>query len=140
MNKKALDLAALLHAAGAAQAELESNLAPLHLSMAKLALLRVLLEAGESLPLSQLAGRLACVKSNVTQLVDRLEKDGFVVRKPDPADRRTTLAVLTKSGRDACEKGTRVQQDTERNLSRPLTSNEARQLAVLLEKLGQSGP
>jgi len=139
MNEKVLDVAALLHAAGAAQAELESNLAPLRLSMAKLALLRVLLEAGESLPLSHLAGRLACVKSNVTQLVDRLEKDGFVVRKPDPADRRTTLAVLTKSGRDACEKGTRVQQDTDRNLSRSLTSNEARQLAVLLEKLGEPG-
>ena len=137
MNKRALDLAALLHAAGAAQAELESNLAPLHLSMAKLALLKVLLEAGESLPMSQLAGRLACVKSNVTQLVDRLEKDGFVARKPDAADRRTTLALLTKSGRDACVKGTLVQQQTERDLSRTLTTDEVRQLAVSLEKLGQ---
>ena len=43
----------------------------------KLAALHHLTQAGESLPLGQLAERLSCVKSNVTQLVDRLEADGL---------------------------------------------------------------
>src|SRR5215212_7918891 len=87
-------LLAVLHAANAAEAEVESKLNEVHLSMAKLMALKALAEAGESLPLGQLAERLSCVKSNITQLVDRLEADGLVVRKPDPRDRRTRLAVM----------------------------------------------
>ena len=41
-----------------------------------------------------LAERLTCAKSNVTQLVDRLEADGLVRRKLDPSDRRSRLAIV----------------------------------------------
>lgn len=128
-------LTALLHTAGAVQAHAEVKLAAAGLSLAKLGALRALSEAGESMPLSQLAERLACVKSNITQLVDRLEADGLVARAPDPNDRRGRLAVLTPSGRDAFEKGTRIYDDTERNLLAGLDPSEARQLAALMEKL-----
>ena len=133
---KPVDLMTLLHAANTAQAQVESELGTLGLSLAKLMALRALSEAGESLPLGQLADRLACVKSNITQLVDRLEADGFVARKDDPGDRRTRLAVLTAAGRKACSEGTRLQQETERALLTPLSHDEARQLAGLLGKLG----
>ena len=133
-----VDLIALLHTAYAAQAEVESKLSALGLSLPKLLALKALSDAGESLPLSQLAERLSCVKSNITQLVDRLEADGFVARKADPGDRRTRLAVLTAAGRKACAEGARLQQETERDLLATLTRAEARQLAVLLEKLGRS--
>jgi DNA-binding MarR family transcriptional regulator len=141
MNKKAgrspVDLVSLLHTAYAAQAEVETKLSAVGLSLAKLLALQALSEAGESMPLGQLAERLSCVKSNITQLVDRLEADGFVARKPDPHDRRTRLAVLTKTGRAACKAGTRVQQATEREMLTTLTHGEAHQLAGLLEKLGR---
>jgi len=75
----------------------EERLADAGLSLPKLAALHQLSQAGDSLPLGQLAERLACVKSNVTQLVDRLEADGLVVRAADPNDRRSRLAVLTDS-------------------------------------------
>lgn len=141
MNDKAhaapVELLSLLHTASAAQAEIESKLSAVGLSLAKLLALKALSDAGESLPLGQLAERLSCVKSNITQLVDRLEADGFVARKPDPRDRRTRLAALTAAGRKACKEGTRVQQETERDLLRTLTRDEAQHLAVLLEKLGR---
>jgi len=133
---KPVDLMTLLHAAHTAQAQVESTLGTLGLSLAKLMALRALSDAGESLPLGQLADRLACVKSNITQLVDRLEADGFVARKADPGDRRTKLAVLTAAGRKACSEGTRLQQETERALLTSLSNDEARQLAGLLGKLG----
>src|SRR5437773_2556039 len=88
-------LFAVLHASGVLEARMESRLADVGLSIAKLAALRQLRLAGDSLPLGQLAERLACVKSNVTQLVDRLEGDGLVSRAGDPGDRRSRLAVLT---------------------------------------------
>ena len=138
MNKKGtapLDLAVLLHTAYDAQAEVESKLAAVGLSMAKLQALQVLAEAGQSLPLTQLADRLACVKSNITQLVDRLEADGLVVREADPADRRAKLAALTAQGRRVCQDGTRIRQTAERELMTTLTSDESSQLATLLGKL-----
>src|SRR3954454_967524 len=118
-------LFAVLHAAPAAEAEVESKLNEVHLSMAKLLALKALAEAGESLPLGQLAERLSCVKSNITQLVDRLEADRLVARKPDPRDRRSRLAALTPAGRRACQAGRRVQQDSERELLGSLTAEEA---------------
>ena len=131
-------LVAVLHAAHAAEAEVESKLNEVHLSMAKLMALKALSEAGESLPLGQLAGRLSCVKSNITQLVDRLEADGLVARRLDPNDRRTKLAVLTAAGRKACDEGTRVQRDVERALLKRLTRDEARLLETLVSKMGTS--
>lgn len=142
MNTKpqgaASGLFAVLHAAHAAEAEVEAKLNGVHLSMAKLMALKALSEAGESLPLGQLAGRLSCVKSNITQLVDRLEADGLVARRLDPNDRRTKLAVLTAAGRKACDEGTRVQRDVERALLKRLTRDEARMLETLVSKIGTS--
>ncbi|MBW8869126.1 MAG: MarR family transcriptional regulator, partial [Acidobacteria bacterium] len=84
----------MLHAAGTLESRVEEQLAEVGLSLPKLAALHQLSQAGDSLPLGQLAERLACVKSNVTQLVDRLEADGLVVRAADPNDRRSRLAVI----------------------------------------------
>jgi DNA-binding MarR family transcriptional regulator len=125
----------LLHAAGVAESHVESKLAAIGLSLAKLAALTALREAGESLPLSQLAERLSCVKSNITQLVDRLEADGLVSRAADPHDRRSRLAVMTAAGRKACEAGTRIQQQAEQVLLSDLSGTERRQLAALMAKL-----
>ena len=128
-------LYSLLHVAGVAQAHVETKLAGLGLSLPKLAALRALSDAGESLPLGQLAERLSCVKSNITQLVDRLESDGFVARAHDPNDRRSRLAVMTPAGRKACDEGTRVQEETERELFGALSPDEARQLGSLIQKV-----
>jgi DNA-binding MarR family transcriptional regulator len=134
---KPVDLMGLLHVAYAAQAEVEGKLGTVGLSMAKLQALKALADAGGSVPLGQLAERLACVKSNITQLVDRLEAEGFVARESHPKDRRTRLAVLTAAGRKACTEGTRLQLESERNLLGTLTRDEARQLGTLLEKVGR---
>jgi DNA-binding MarR family transcriptional regulator len=134
-----LDLAMLLHAAYAAEADVEAKLAAIGLSMAKLQALKALSAAGESLPLSQLAERLACVKSNITQLVDRLEADGFVARQADPHDRRARLAVLTAPGRRACQEGVKLQDEAERTLLGSLSVDESQQLAALLAKVKPTG-
>src|SRR3970282_799627 len=90
----------LLGAAQAVESRIEATLSPLGLSLAKLNLLGLLVCSNRPLTLGELAQRLACVRSNVTQLVDRLEFDGLVRREADPADRRSIMAVITDSGRD----------------------------------------
>jgi DNA-binding MarR family transcriptional regulator len=128
-------LFSLLHAAAVAQSHVESSLEAVGLSLPKLTALHALSEAGESMPLGQLAERLSCVKSNITQLVDRLEADGFVSRAGDPNDRRSRLAVLTTKGRKAYEQGNRIRHEMEKELFGGLTRDEARQLAALMEKV-----
>jgi DNA-binding MarR family transcriptional regulator len=52
----------------------------------------------------RLSTELQCTPRNVTDLVDALERDGFVTREPHPTDRRATLVTLT--GRGAAEAAT----------------------------------
>ena len=128
-------LFAVLHASGVLEGRVEARLAEVDLSLAKLAALHQLSQAGESLPLGQLADRLRCVKSNVTQLVDRLEADGLVSRTADPNDRRSRLAVLTDAGRRAYARGSEIQSQSESELFQSLTAEESATLHRLLAKL-----
>lgn len=125
----------LLGAAQAVEARIESSLSPLGLSLAKLNVLGILVSATSPLTLGELAQRLACVRSNVTQLVDRLEADGLVRREADPADRRSIRAVVTDSGRERQHAGAlaleRVQSDISQALARFDTGHIERALSVL---------
>ena len=90
----------LLHAAHALEARVEDALDRAGLSGAKYTLLNELVRSGEPLGLSELAAKLSCVKSNMTQLVDRLEADGLVRRVSCPEDRRAVKAEITDAGRE----------------------------------------
>jgi DNA-binding MarR family transcriptional regulator len=126
---------ALLHAASFVESRVDSKLSTVGLSLPKLAALYHLVQAGDSLPLGQLAERLSCVKSNVTQLMGRLEADGLVARTAGPGDRRSRLAVITDAGRRAFEQGARLREEAERELFGVLSEEEAAQLAGIIEKL-----
>ncbi len=88
----------LLHVARALEERLEGSLAEVELSMTKLTVLSALVRKGEPLTLSDLAVEVACVRSNMTQVVDRLEADGLVRRVADASDRRIVRAALTPLG------------------------------------------
>ena len=88
----------LLRAAEVVEGKLEGALSDVGLSMAKYSVLTELVAAREPVALCDLASRLSCVRSNITQLMDRLETDGLVSRVDDPADRRSVRAALTPLG------------------------------------------
>lgn len=127
----------LLGAASSVHDFIESRLSTVGLSIPKLAALQRLVDAGDSLPLGQLADRLSCVKSNVTQLIDRLEADGLVSRAPDPNDKRSRLAMITEAGRQACREGARVQREVEEQLFSTLSDEEVQRLSEIIAKLRQ---
>ncbi|NDU76517.1 MarR family transcriptional regulator [Actinomadura sp. DSM 109109] len=51
-------------------------------------------------PMRELAIWLSCEPSNVTGIVDGLERRGLVTRQPAPGDRRVKHVVLTEAGED----------------------------------------
>ena len=119
----------------AVEARLEAALEPFGLSLAKFGALAQLAAAGEPLPLSTLAERRACVRSNITQLVDRLEADGLVKRSDDPRDRRSIRAELTEAGRSRYEAGLKALTAVERELFAPLGNPDRDKLLELLAAL-----
>ncbi len=125
----------LLDAARAVEARAEGALGEVGLSLAKLGALRHLVLAAEPLTLSQLAERHCCGKSNVTQLIDRLEADGFVARESDPEDRRTVRATVTPSGRAAYDRASVLLAAHERAIDAQLGSGPRAELARGLKTL-----
>ena len=130
-------LRALSRAAHLFSARFEAALDTIGLSIAKFGVLKELQAVNEPLPLGHLADRLACVRSNITQLVDRLEADGLVRRVPDEQDRRSTRAVITEEGRKRYEIGLKVQLHLEEELLRGISLEEQEQLSGILEKLSR---
>jgi DNA-binding MarR family transcriptional regulator len=112
---------------------LEAALEPLGLSLAKLGVLTKLVEAGDPIPLGTLAERCACVRSNITQLVDRLEAEKLVVRADDPRDRRSKRAELTDEGHARQAAGLKALVEAEEEL---LARLPAAKRETLLELLG----
>jgi DNA-binding MarR family transcriptional regulator len=125
----------LLDAARAVEARAEHALAEVGLSLAKLGALRHLVLATDPLTLTQLAERHCCGKSNMTQLIDRLEADGFVARTVDPSDRRSVFAALTPAGRAAYVRASELLAEHERALDEKLGSGPRADLARGLRAL-----
>jgi len=62
-------------------------------------LLALLVDAGHAWTPAALSAQVGVTRATMTGLLDRLEKDGFIERRPHPTDRRSTLIVLRPSGR-----------------------------------------
>lgn len=72
---------------------------PHGLTAAQFNVLNVLARTEAGLSQRELGDRLVVDRSNVTGLLDRLEKAGWVRRTDDPKDRRIYRVSLTPSGR-----------------------------------------
>jgi DNA-binding MarR family transcriptional regulator len=99
------------------------------------ALLHLRLAGDEPIRLSTLANRLVVTRSGITRLVDTLEGDGLVERKPDPCDGRASLVSLTPTGNCRLDQALPTQARVIRQ--RFLECYSTRELAVLTELLGR---
>ncbi len=130
----ALEWSAILswiEAAYVLSGRIEKSLEGLGLSMTKLKVLTHLAESRQSLALSEIAARINCVKSNVTQIVDRLEAEGLVRRLYDPADRRTVRAELTNAGQEKQKAGAKALDKTQAELVAGLSKTDVAALGRL---------
>lgn len=88
------------------------------------------------LRMTELAGAVLLSRSGLTRLVDRLVRDGLVVREPCEDDARGTFAVLTTAGLDRLRAASRVHlRGVQEHMAGRLDEAELRQLAGLLARL-----
>lgn len=79
---------------------------------------------------------LMVTSGGLTNRIDRLEAAGWIVRAPNPEDRRGVFLELTPDGRDLVDRVTAAYLENQRELLREaLTDGERTRLAPLLRKL-----
>ncbi|MFH8804222.1 MarR family winged helix-turn-helix transcriptional regulator [Streptomyces sp. NPDC017936] len=83
--------------------------------------------------MSVLATTLTCDASNMTGIIDRLEKRGLVRREPSPSDRRVKNVLLTDEGERVIDVIRGKMHHTLAGLSR-LSEQEQDTLYALLER------
>ena len=99
--------------------------------------LSALSDAGEhTLRMSDLAVLAQGSLSRLSQVVSRLEQKRWVVRTPDPADGRYTLATLTNSGWDkVVQTAPGHVAEVRRLVLDPLTKVQTRQLTTIAHRI-----
>jgi len=86
------------------------------------------------LPMRVMGDRLQLHPTSVTNIVDRLQADGLVLRTPHPTDRRATLVEITDAGTALLERATTSVTEIDFGLS-GLTAEEEIQLTELLGRV-----
>jgi DNA-binding MarR family transcriptional regulator len=114
----------LLEVARTVQERVEAALESVGLSGPKYMTLEQLIRAGEPMSLSALAECRKCVRSNITQLIDRLEAEGLVERIADTDDRRSIRARITTSGREKFATGTEAVQQVQAELAAKVSAED----------------
>ncbi|MFE9259133.1 MarR family winged helix-turn-helix transcriptional regulator [Streptomyces sp. NPDC006879] len=119
----------LAHSLGAHYADFATAAAAAGLTSSQAKTLTVLRRSPDSM--RSLAGTLGCDASNMTGVIDRLEKRGLVRREVSPADRRVKNVALTEEGIQAIDAIRSTMNGTHAGLDR-LSEAEQTELARLL--------
>lgn len=87
--------------------------------------------------MSDISNALGVTMANVTSMVDRLIRDGYVERSEDPDDRRIVRISLTKVGRKTCEE---IREGKRRHFTRifsKISVKERTKFMEIMERVAQ---
>ena len=117
--------------------EAQQILRPVGLTDAQFNVLMMLKAQSENGTLNQteLGTMLLVNRSNVTGLIDRMEKAGLVKRIPDNDDRRVNLIEITAAGEKILEKAQKLYFKRIEGITSILSSNEDTHLCRILERI-----
>lgn len=128
-------LTLLIRSGRLAETRLDSILADAGLSFVQWRALDVVTKARSPISLSSLASELGCVRSNVTQLADKLEVVGAFKRMVDAGDRRSITIELTETGRTLHKLGLRALESAIQSVFASMTEHDRSALKLLLGRL-----
>ena len=92
----------------------------------------------EKMNQAQLSKILGVTSPNISYLVDSLEEERLVARKPGEADRRSTDVALTPEGRTLCEKLVPAAIQFSSDLFSGFSDDEKQQLNDFMERIQSS--
>ena len=89
----------------------------------------------QSLRMKELAEKMGVTTGTLTVMVDRLERNGFLSRKPHEQDRRSYLVVLTDKGKEHFEQHHQFHLRLTEDISASLSPEEQKIFAAALTKI-----
>jgi DNA-binding MarR family transcriptional regulator len=97
-----------------------------------------ILWAEEGLTQTELARRLHRTPATITNMLQRLQKAGFVERRPDPHDQRVSRVSLTEAGREIQAQVEQVWQENEERTLEGFSGPETTALRDYLERIREN--
>jgi MarR family 2-MHQ and catechol resistance regulon transcriptional repressor len=116
---------------------LNSRLSEDKISFSQFSMLRAIGKFGP-MPMNKLGDHMLVAPANITGLVDRLERKGYVERRRDRNDRRLLKIELTERGRRIHDKVIEQFWTYVRNVFSSLSENERMVLLGLLARIRKS--
>ena len=109
------------------------------LSLGQFEFLRIVSDRAGTCRVQDIAEDIAITVGATSKAVDRLEAAGWLARRPNPENRRSSLIELTATGRRLLAAATPTFEDGLRTwLAGPLTGRSIDQLAAALSTLRQA--
>ena len=94
-----------------------------------------MIDAAEGRSQQAIAEAIGAPPSRMVAIVDELEEQGLVERRPHPGDRRVHALHLTKAGRKSLARGRKVAAEHEEELLRGFSPGDRKLLAAFLRKV-----
>lgn len=89
----------------------------------------------EDISISSLSAKTSLANTTLTSMLDRMENSGLIVRKPDPADRRSRLIALTDKAKALQHDYELVSQKMNERYYIGFTESEIRQFEAYLQRV-----
>lgn len=84
------------------QKNLDKAIEEYDISYVQFGVIQVLAKSGK-VSMSKLIENMGCVPSNMTTMIQRMKRDGYVATEKNPKDQRETLVYLTEKGEQTRE-------------------------------------
>ena len=89
----------------------------------------------DGVPIKTLCEKTSLDKSTLTGIIDRLERDGFIERKPSETDKRSTLILLTGKEQEFANHIQKVSDQMNEIFYKGFTDEEITQFDIMLERI-----
>ena len=89
----------------------------------------------DGVPIKTLCEKTSLDKSTLTGIIDRLERDGYITKKPSETDKRSTLISLTGKEQEFAQNVQKVSNQMNRIFYKGFTDEEILQFDTMLERI-----
>lgn len=117
----------------------QEALKPTGITGSQAEVLRVL-EEREPLSLKELGSLLICETGSPSRLVDRLVREGFVIRETDPKDSRYVLLSLSAAGRDKARQVADIERGIYSMITEKISAEEIEKINSFIYELLSGEP
>lgn len=115
----------------------DSRLSPFNLTTPQYMVFNALW-TGDGITIGELGQRVALDGSTITGILDRMEKNGYVERRPNAEDRRSAQVYLTEKAREVGPRIISFADELDASIRKNFSAQDMAVFERVLRELGQS--